>query len=105
MAQDSRRWFNIASYTPARGPKTAPRRLQGPFEPSYATLEETMFTACSFFVASDGLLRPQVCPKIAQESPKGSSRAPHDGPKSAQETPTSGPRGPQDAMFESPGGG
>ena len=55
--------------------------------------------------ASDGLLRPQDGPKMAQESPKRGPRGPQDGPKSAQERSKSAPRGVQEAILEALEGG
>ena len=53
---------------------------------------------------SDGSMRRQDGPKMAQESPKRGPRGPQEGPKSAEERPKSGPRGAQDALFEPPKG-
>ena len=80
--------------------------LQGP--PQEAKIlqkpkENQCFLPSRFF-ASDGLLRPQDGPKMAQDSPKRGPRGPQDGPKSAQERSKSGPRGPQDGIFEPPRG-
>ena len=106
MAQDSLRH---TSKRPQDGPKTvssALRALQGP--PQEAKMapkpkENQCFLPSRLF-ASDGLLRPQDGPKMAQESPKRGPRGPQDGPKSAQERSKSGPRGPHDGIFEPPRG-
>ena len=91
-------------------PKTAPSghgASQGrPQEAKIAPqpTENQCFLPSRLF-ASDGLLRPQDGPKMAQESPKRSPREAQDGPKSAQERPKSGPRGAQEATFWAPTGG
>ena len=102
MAQDTSRRLKIASDMPPRGSTTAPRRFQVLFEPSRAppkmpksfkNLKKTCVCLTSRLLASDGLLRPQDGPKMAQERPKRAPRGLQDGHKSAQERPKTAPRG------------
>ena len=106
--QDGPRYFKMtedcprrASKRPQDGPKTvsrALRALQGLPPPARGqTGSKTWGNQCllrSCFFASDGLLRPQDGPKMAQERPKRGPRGPQDGPKSAQERPKTAPRRP-----------
>ena len=112
MAHATSRWVKIASDIPPRGPKTAPRRIQVPFEPSTApskmpkpfkSLGKIMcfaFSPFRFRWALEASRWPQDGPREPQEGPKKAQ----DGPKIAQEAPKSAPRRPQDAVFEPPRG-
>ena len=95
---------------PQRRPQTAPSghgASQGhPREAKLLpTLKGNLCCLPSRLVASDGLLKPQVGSKMAEDGPKRGPREAQDGPKSVQERPKSAPRGPQEAIFRAPRGG
>ena len=93
------------------GPTAAPRRLQVVKEPHNEALERpksfkiigknTCFLPSRLFV-SDGLFKPQVGSKMAQDGPKS---GPGWAPRRPQERPKSAPRGAQEAIFRAPRGG
>ena len=107
MAQDSLRHASKRLQDGSKTVSSALRALQGP--PQEAKMapkpkENQCFLPSRLF-ASDGLLRPQDGPMMAQEGPKRGPREAQDGPKSVQQRPKSGPRGPQEATFRAPTGG
>ena len=75
-------------------PKEAPEKPA-----SFKNLKTINVFGLLVFFASDGRLKPQDGPKMAQEGPKRGPRGPQDVPKSAQERSKSAPRGPQEAVF------
>ena len=94
-------WFKVATNMHPRALKTAPGRLQVPFEPPKKAFKSPKaFKPIVVFngflhhrlFASDRLLRPQDGSKMAPEGPKTGPREPQDGPKSA-------PRAAQEAIL------
>ena len=104
MAQDTSIWVKIASDIPPRGPKTAPRRIQVPFEPSTAPSKMPKPVKCLGEVNVLGILAfslpmgfgilkmaprwPKRAPRGAQEGP----RRPQERPRTLQERPKRAPR-------------
>ena len=107
-------WFKVATNMHPRALKTAPGRLQVPFEPPKKAFKSPKaFKPIVVFngflhhrlFASDRLLRPQDGSRMAQEGPKRGPGGPQYHPKSAQGRHMSGPRGAQEGHFRAPTGG
>ena len=98
MAQDSSRWLNIASDTHPRGPKTAPRRIQVPFEPStilskmsksFKSLGKINVLVILAFSLPMGFGILKMAPSWPKRAPRGAQDGPahKSAPKAAQEGP------------------
>ena len=103
MAQDTSRWVKIASDIPPRGPKTAPRRIQVPFEPSTAPSKMPKPFKSLGKISVVGILAFSLPMslwglKMAPIWPKRAPRGAEYGSKIAQEAPKIAPRRPQDAV-------
>ena len=104
MAQDTSRWVKIASDIPPRGPKTAPRRIQVPFEPSTApskmpkpfkSLREINVFGILAFSLPMGFGSLKMAPRWPKRAPRGAQegpRRPQDRPRGAQERSKTAPR-------------